>query len=136
MSWKENGTPDCALTGYAAQNMGTVADTIQIYAATQDTKSVSIVLSSYSGPLGGTYTGQPGNGTTDPEVTFDYVGSQGGGSAAMSECSVTVGFSADSTGTQHAEGTFSGMVASDAIDGGTYDITDGVFDLSVTLTGG
>jgi hypothetical protein len=51
-------------------------------------------------------------------------------------CSVTVGFSADSAGTPHAEGTFSGTVASDAIDGGTYAITDGVFDLMVTLPGG
>lgn len=137
MSWNENGMPDCALTGYAARNMGTAADAIQIFAATGgDARSVNIVLSSYAGPLGGTYTCQPGNGTTDPKVTFDYVGSHGGGSAAMSGCSVTVSFSEDSAGTQQAKGTFSGTVASDAIDGGTYDITDGVFDLTVTPTGG
>jgi hypothetical protein len=136
MSWQENGMPDCALTGYAARDMGTAADVIQIYAETKDAKSVNIVLSSDSGPLGGTYTCQPGNATTAPKVTFDYVGSHGGGSAAMSECSVTVSFSEDSAGTQQAKGTFSGTVASDAIDGGTYDITDGVFVLTVTPTGG
>ncbi len=136
MSWEDNGTPACALTGYAARSMGTAADTLQIYAATRDTKSVDIVLSSYSGALNGTYTCQPGNGTTDPKVTFDYVGSHGGGSAAMSGCSVTVSFSEDSAGTQHVEGTFSGTAASDAIDGGTYNITGGVFALPVTPTGG
>jgi len=136
ITWEDNGMPDCAFTGYAARNMGTVADAIEIYAATRDTKSVNIALSSYSGPLGGTYTCQPGNGTTDPKVTFDYVGSHGGGLAAMSECSVTISFSEDGAGTQQAEGTFSGTVASDAIDGGTYEITLGVFDLTVTPTGG
>jgi hypothetical protein len=116
--------------------MGTMADTIQLYGETKDSKSVTIGLSSYAGPLGGTYSCQPGNGTTDPKVTLDYVGSHGGGSAAMSECSVTVRFNEDSAGIQHAAGTFSGTVASDAIDGGTYDITSGVFDLPMTPTGG
>ena len=136
MSWEENGMPACAFTVYATRNMGTVADAFQIDAETRNNKSVTIILSSYSGPLGGTYTCQPGNGTTDPKVTFDYFGGYGGGPAAMSECSVTVSFSEDSAGTPQAKGTFSGTVASDALDGGTLDITAGVFDLTVTLTGG
>jgi hypothetical protein len=136
LSWKDNGTPACAVGASVSRQTTALVDTIQIYGATSTSQSVDIVLSSYSGPLGGTYSCQPGDGATAPKVTFSYVGSHGGGSAMMSQCSVTISFGQNSAGIQNAQGTFSGTVASDAIDGGTYAITDGVFDLPVTLTGG
>ena len=136
MSWKENGTPECAFSANAGLYTAAGADTIEIFASTKDATDVDILISSYSGPLGGMYTCQPGNGTTAPKAAFQYIGSHGGGLAAMSGCSVTIGFSEDSGGTRHTEGTFSGTVASDAIDGGTYDITEGMFDLTLIPTGG
>ncbi|HLK88766.1 MAG TPA: hypothetical protein VKZ18_02670, partial [Polyangia bacterium] len=136
LSWKDNGTPACAANASVVRRTTALVDTTQIYGATSANLSVDIVLSSYAGPLGGTYTCRSGDGGTAPNVTFDYVGSHGGGTATMSQCSVTIAFTQDTAGVQHATGTFSGTVASDAIDGGTYVITDGAFDLPVTLTGG
>jgi hypothetical protein len=97
--------------------------------------SVSFVLSSHSGPLGGTYSCAAGNGSTIPYVYLAVAGgsSNPGGGSTTSDCSVTISFATDSGGTQHAQGTFSGTVTGD---GGTYIVTDGTFDVTVSLIGG
>src|SRR5206468_12607797 len=95
-SWKDDGTPFCGFGASVARSTTTAADRIQIAVSTRLSQSVDIVVTSYSRPLGGTYSCQPGNGTTAPAVIFDYVGTHGGGFAKISDCSVTFGFSEDS----------------------------------------
>lgn len=136
VSWKENGMPQCAYTALAARHISTTGDMLEIHASTLGTTSVGIDVSSDTDLKGGTYACHTVDAAAVPRVTFDYVGSHGGGSALTSGCSVTIGFTADDAGVPHAQGTFSGTVASDAIDGGSYEITDGMFDLTMATTGG
>ena len=133
ISWKDNGTSQCAALAIVDRTTATLADTIEIDATTLNNTGVDIALSSYNGPLGGMYSCQVGNGTTAPNVMFIVIGTTSGGSAAMSDCSVTINFTQDSAGIEHAQGTFSGTVTGD---GGTDVITDGTFDLTVTLNDG
>lgn len=137
MSWKDNGSLQCAFVVLAVRTTATLADTIEIDAVTASTGTapnlgVDIALSSYSGLLGGTYHCQPGNGS-QADVMFEVLGQKTSGFAAMSDCTVTIDFSTDSTGAQRAHGTFSGTVTGT---GGTDTVTDGTFDLSVTVNGG
>jgi hypothetical protein len=117
----------------ADRTPATAADTIEIDAPSTTNTVIDIALSSYNGPLGGTYSCQPGNGITAPNVMFEVGGLETGGFAAMSSCTVTIAFTTDSAGTEHAQGTFSGTVTGD---GGTDVITDGTFDITVTLQDG
>ena len=133
LSWKDNGTLECGALVLAQRNPATLADTIEIDAPSTTNHAIDIALSSYNGPLGGTYSCQTGNGTNAPNVMFDVVGLETGGFAAMSNCTITIAFTTDSAGTEHAQGTFSGTVTGDA---GTDVITDGTFDITVTLQGG
>jgi len=130
--WRDNGALQCATLVLAGRQTATVADTIEIDAATEST-GIDIALSSYNGPLGGTYGCQTGNGTTEPNVLLEVTGLETGGIAAASTCMITIGFSTDSSGAQHAQGTFSTTVTGD---GGSDAITDGTFDLTVMLQGG
>lgn len=137
MTWKDNGALECAFVVLAVRTTATLADTLELDAVTASTGTapnlgVDIALSSYSGPLGGTYTCQPGNGS-QANVMFEVLGQRTTGFAAMSDCTVTIELSADGTGAQRARGTFSGTVTGT---GGTDTVTDGSFDLSVTVTGG
>ena len=133
LSWRDNGTLECGGSVLAQRNPATLADTIEIDAPSTTNTVIDIALSSYNGPLGGTYSCQTGNGLTAPNVMFLVAGLETGGFAAMSACTITIAFTTDSAGTEHAQGTFSGTVAGD---GGTDVITDGTFDITVTLQGG
>src|SRR4051812_15988571 len=53
-SWKDNGTPQCATFILTGRETGTLTDAFQIDTATAST-GIDMFLSSYSGPLGGTY---------------------------------------------------------------------------------
>jgi hypothetical protein len=133
MSWKSNGTTECAGLSIVGRTIATLADTIEIDTPSADgMATLDIVLSSYSGPLGGTYSCEPGNGTTAPYVALAAGDVKAGGSTT-SDCTVTISFSQDSAGIQHAQGTFSGTTTGD---GGADVVTDGTFDLTVMLTGG
>lgn len=133
LSWRDNGTLECGASVLAQRNPATLADTIEIDAPSTTAHSIDIALSSYSGPLGGTYSCQTGNGLTAPNVMLEVTGLETGGFAAMSACTITIAFTTDSAGTEHAKGTFSGTVTGD---GGTDVVTDGMFDITVTLQGG
>ena len=133
LSWRDNGTLECGASVLAQRNPATLADTIEIDAPSTTDHVVDIALSSYNGPLGGTYSCQTGNGTTAPDVMFAAAGPGSGGFAAMSACTITIAFTTDSAGIEHAQGTFSGTATGD---GGTDVITDGMFDITVTLLGG
>ena len=117
----------------AQRNPATLADTIEIDAPSTTDHAIDIALSSSNGPLGGTYSCQTGNGSTAPNVMFGVTGLVSGGFATMSNCTITIAFTTDSAGIEHAQGTFSGTVTGD---GGTDVITDGTFDITVTLQGG
>ena len=133
LSWRDNGTLECGASVLAQRNPATLADTIEIDAPSTTDHVIDIALSSYNGPLGGTYSCQTGNGLTAPNVMLEVAGLKSGGFAAMSACTITIAFTTDSDGTEHAKGTFSGTVTGD---GGTDVITDGMFDITVTLQGG
>jgi hypothetical protein len=133
LSWRDNGTLECGASVLAQRNPATLADTIEIDAPSTTAHVIDIALSSYNGPLGGTYSCQTGNGLTAPNVMLEVAGLKSGGFAAMSACTITIAFTTDSDGTEHAKGTFSGTVTGD---GGTDVITDGMFDITVTLQGG
>jgi len=133
LSWRDNGTLECGASVLAQRNPATLADTIEIDAPSTTAHVIDIALSSSNGPLGGTYSCQTGNGSTTPNVMFEVAGLKSGGFAAMSDCTITIAFTTDSAGTEHAKGTFSGTVTGD---GGTDVITDGMFDITVTLQGG
>jgi hypothetical protein len=133
LSWRDNGTLECGASVLAQRNPATLADTIEIDAPSTTAHVIDIALSSYNGPLGGTYSCQTGNGSTAPNVMLEVAGLKSGGFAAMSDCTITIAFTTDSAGTEHAQGTFSGTVTGD---GGTDVITDGTFDITVTLQGG
>jgi hypothetical protein len=133
LSWRDNGTLECGASVLAERNPATLADTIEIDAPSTTAHVIDIALSSYNGPLGGTYSCQTGNGLTAPNVMLEVAGLKSGGFAAMSDCTITISFTTDSAGTEHAQGTFSGTVTGD---GGTDVITDGTFDITVTLQGG
>jgi hypothetical protein len=133
LSWRDNGTLECGASVLAQRNPATLADTIEIDAPSTTAHAIDIALSSSNGPLGGTYSCQTGNGSTAPNVMLEVTGLESGGFAAMSACTITIAFTTDSAGTEHAKGTFSGTVTGD---GGTDVITDGMFDITVTLQGG
>jgi hypothetical protein len=133
VSWRDNGTPVCALVAITVRTVATLADTISIDATTADGRGIDVALSAYPGPLGGTYGCQTGNGTTQPNVMLEILGQRTSGFSPMSDCTITIGFTNDSAGVQHAQGTFSGTVTGD---GGTDTITEGAFDVTVTLLGG
>jgi hypothetical protein len=129
MSWNDNGTQQCGLVVIVLRSTAPSTDTLTIDAATADSHAIYLTVSSHGSPLGGTYSCQQGNGTTDPSVSLEIMGFQTSGFAAMSDCSITLGFTTDSAGVEHAHGTFSGMLTTD---GGTDTITDGIFDLTDT----
>lgn len=133
VSWTDNGAPECAFLAIVDRTPATLADTIEIDATTETSVGVDIAISSYSGPLGGTYTCQPGNGTSTPYVALAVASPDGNGGSTTSDCSVAISFTVDSAGTEHAQGTFSGTTTGD---GGTHVITGGTFDLTVTANGG
>jgi hypothetical protein len=133
VSWLDNGKLSCAFLIIADRTTGTAADTIEVDATTPDSRGIDFVLSSYNGLLGGSYTCQPGNGTSQPYVALEIIGQKASGNVAMSACTVSIAFTMDSAGQQRAQGTFSGTLTGDA---GTESVTGGTFDITVSLTGG
>jgi hypothetical protein len=133
MSWKDNGTLECPLLAIVDRTIGTQVDTFEIDATTASSLGIDIALSSTAGPVGGTYSCQPGNGTSQPDVMLEIIGLNGSGFSAMSGCTITIAFTTDATGAEHAQGTFSGTLTGAS---GSDTITDGAFDLTVALTGG
>jgi hypothetical protein len=131
-SWKDNGAPQCATFILTGRQTGTLTDAFQIDTATAST-GIDMLLSSYNGPLGGTYSCQTGNGTTQPSVLMEITGVARRGIAEASPCTITIGFTTDGAGAQHAQGTFSGTATGD---GGTDEITAGMFDVTVAQQGG
>jgi hypothetical protein len=131
-SWRDNGTLQCATLVLTGRQTATVADNLEIDTATAST-GIDLLMSSYNGPLGGTYSCQTGNGTTEPNVLMEITGLARRGIAAASSCTITISFTTDSAGVQHAQGTFSGTVTGD---GGTDLITDGMFDVTIAQQGG
>jgi len=131
-SWKDNGTLQCATFVLTGRQTGTSTDAFQIDTATSST-GIDMLMSSYSGPLGGTYSCQTGNGTTQPNILMEITGVARRGISEASACTITIGFTTDGAGAQHAQGTFSGTATGD---GGTDEITDGIFDVTVAQQGG
>ena len=131
-SWRDNGTFQCATLVLTGRQTGTTTDGFQVDTATEST-GIDLAMASYNGPLSGTYSCQTGNGTTQPNILMQITGVARRGIAQASSCTITIGFTTDSAGVQHAQGTFSGTATGD---GGTDLITDGMFDVTVAQQGG
>jgi hypothetical protein len=130
--WRDNGTLQCATFVLTGHETGTTTDAFQVDTATAST-GIDMTMSSYDGPLSGPYSCQTGNGTTQPNILMEITGLARRGIAQASSCTITIGFTTDSGGVQHAQGTFSGTATGD---GGTDEITDGMFDVTVPQQGG
>ena len=131
-SWRDNGTLQCATLVLTGRQSGTTVDNFIIDTATAST-GIDMSMASYNGLLGGTYSCQTGNGTTQPNILMEITGLARRGIAAATSCTITIGFTTDSAGVQHAQGTFSGTATGD---GGTDVITEGMFDVTVDQQGG
>jgi hypothetical protein len=131
-SWKDNGTPQCATFILTGRQTGTAVDQFEVDTATARA-AINMNLRTFSGPLGGTYSCQAADGGANSDVSFQVTGVARPGITAASSCTITIGFTTDGAGTQHAQGTFSGTATSD---GGTDVITDGMFDVTIEPLGG
>jgi hypothetical protein len=130
-SWKDNGTPQCATFILTGRQTGTAVDQFEVDTATAR-GAINMMLRTLSGTLGGTYSCQSADGGVNSDVLLQVTGVARPGITAASSCTITIGFTTDSAGTQHAQGTFSGTATSD---GGTDVITDG-FDVTIEPLGG
>jgi hypothetical protein len=131
-SWKDNGTPQCATFILTGRQTGTAVDQFEVDTATARA-AINMMLRTLSGPLGGTYSCQAADGGANSDVSLQVTGVASPGITAASSCTITIGFTADSTGMQHAQGTFSATAIGN---GGTDVITDGMFDVTVEMQGG
>ena len=131
-SWKDNGTPQCATFILTGRQTGTTVDQFEVDTATARA-AIDMMVRTLNGQLGGTYSCQAADGGANSDVLLQVTGVARPGITAASSCTITIGFTTDSAGTQHAQGTFSGTATSA---GGTDVITDGMFDVTVEPQGG
>jgi len=124
MTWDSNGSSECALIVEASRTTDSAMDSLDVDGATSSGVAVDIVVASYVGPLGGTYSCATDGGFNE-EVIFIY------GLGTIADCTVTI--TQAGSGNVDAQGTFSATGVGDA---GTFTITNGVFDVPVTVTDG
>jgi hypothetical protein len=125
MTWLDDGIEECATSASA-----TFSNNPQytIFQATNTPPTFGIFFSVSTvlgpGPIGGSYSCVPLDSLS---VTFSYT--QGQSNVAAQSCELTL--NPQGTPGVHATGTFSATLS-----GGTGSITNGVFDLPVTIYGG
>jgi len=124
MSWDSGGTSECAFLVEATHATDSAMDFLEIVGSTSSEVAIDITVVSYAGPLGGTYSCATDAGP-DVLVTFIY------GMASLSECTITIAQAGSAT--LDAQGTFSAIGVADA---GSVTITNGVFDVPVTVPDG
>jgi hypothetical protein len=128
MTWLLNGQSECTTLVETTRTTDSAMDFLEIVGSTATGVGIGLTVASYSGPLSGSYTCSP-TAVIDggPTVIFVY-----GGVNTIGECTITItqagGASVNAQGTFSATGTF--------LDGGTANITDGTFDVSVMVTDG
>ncbi|HEX3901826.1 MAG TPA: hypothetical protein VH853_03185 [Polyangia bacterium] len=128
MTWDDNGTPQCGTVSIAERTTSTSEDSIEIIGASPtDAYGVGIVVVSFtSALLGGTYHCKNDAGISALYVSFTYRGT-------VDDCTITID-NAGTSGGAHATGSFSATVS--GVDGGTIEVTNGMFDTPVMIVGG
>jgi hypothetical protein len=130
ISWLDDGTQECAVSATA-----TFVNTSQYTrfsltgAATPLGISLGVSTVLAPGPIGGTYSCAPLDSVS---VTFLY--KQGQNEIGTASCALTLNM--QGAAGVHATGTFSATFTPWTTDGGTKSLTNGVFDVPVTITGG
>jgi hypothetical protein len=125
ITWLDDGTPHALGIALATRLIGNMTDSLEIVGVdTTGTYSLTIAV---GGPmtLGGTYTCSLVNNANIAEITYT--------SRVLipSSCMVMVTLTTDADGgAPHATGTFSFDITKEA---GTESITDGRFDIPVTM---
>jgi hypothetical protein len=126
MTWDDNGLPECGTITVTGRMTSSTQDFIEIIAATTTGIGVGLTVVSYTGALGGTYTCKNDAGVGALYVDFTYRGT-------VQSCTIKI----DDPGTPggaHATGSFSGTF--NATDGGSIEVTNGIFDTPVMIVGG
>jgi hypothetical protein len=128
LTWKENGAAHAALVASAARVKSATSDIVQVSGGEASGTALSFGVAVQSPPLAaGTYTFNGGTGY--PIVSMSY-GVGGVSSSIPTAISIVFTALGDTTGS-HAVGTFTATLPFG--DGTTKTITDGKFDLTLTV---
>jgi hypothetical protein len=128
MTWDDNGNAECGTITEASRVISTSQDFIEIIGASPTNGyGVGLTVVSYTeGPLGGTYHCKNDAGITALYIDFTYRGT-------VEDCTITID-NPGGPGGAHATGSFSATAIGS--DGGSIEVTNGVFDTPITLSGG
>jgi len=127
MTWKQNGQAHTAAFASGSRAISTASDFAQ-FVGSESTVAVSFGVATAAPPLTTGTTACGVSSATAPFASFSYTGNSTG---LASSCTITLTTLGDVTGS-HATGTFSGSISLDS--GGTAEITDGVFDVTLTVS--
>jgi hypothetical protein len=127
ITWKENGQAHTAAFASGSRASSSASDFVQ-FVGSESTVAVSFGVATAEPPLTTGTVACGVSSATAPFASFSYTGNNSG---LASTCSITLTTLGDVTGS-HATGTFSGSIALDS--GGTAVITDGVFDVVLTVS--
>jgi hypothetical protein len=127
-TWDHNGSPQCGTITIAQHVTSASQDFFEFVGASENNGyGIGITVVSYtSTPLGGTYHCKNDAGIGALYVNFVY-------STTVSDCTITID-NPGAPGGAHATGSFS--LTGTGSDGGTIDVTNGVFDTPVMVLGG
>ena len=128
VTWNENGTPHTATVAGGSRVRSAASDTIQIVGADAAGTAVTLDVATPVPPLTPGSFACGSTSTADPIVSIAYTNSGGG---QMPTCTIVISTLGDTTGS-HATGTFNATVPLRS--GGTATITNGVFDVTLTVT--
>jgi hypothetical protein len=127
MTWKQNGQAHTAAFASGSRAISSASDFVQ-FVGSESTVAVSFGVATAAPPLTTGTTACGATSATAPFASFSYTGNSAG---LASSCSITLTTLGDVTGS-HSTGTFSGSISLDS--GGTAEITDGVFDVMLTVS--
>lgn len=127
ITWKENGQAHTAAFASGSRAMSSASDFVQ-FVGSESTVAVSFGVATAMPPL---TTGTFACGVTSATAPFASLSYTGNSSSLAPTCSITLTTLGATTGS-HATGTFTGSIALDS--GGTAMITDGVFDVMLTVS--
>jgi hypothetical protein len=127
ITWKENGQAHTAAFAAGSRAISSASDFVQ-FVGSESTVAVSFGVATETPPL---TTGTAACGVTGASAPFATLSYTGNNSALATTCSISLTTLGDTTGSR-AAGTFAGSVALDS--GGTAVITDGVFDVMLTVS--
>ena len=126
-TWKENGTLHTATLAGASRVKSAPSETMTIIGGDASGTAVTLGLATPVPPLtpGSFACGAVSN--TEPTALMSYTNND---SSQMATCTIVLSTVGDTTGSR-ATGTFSGTVPLKS--GGSATITDGVFDVTLTV---